>query len=246
MSLHTRIKQARTQKGWTQSQLGARIGVAKTTVAGYEKERDPDAQTLGRLADALDVSADFLFQDEITRRAETSVSAEELQLLRQYRALDAHGRRIARLIIGEEAARVQQTAVLQPALHAVERPARVIELRLYAAPVSAGTGELPLTDDAETLCVAENSVTQHARYAVRVRGNSMEPRFHDGDLLLVGSGEVHPGEIGVFFMDGQTYVKQLGKGELRSLNPEYAPIPLTDDAAQQGNVIGTLDPAWLV
>lgn len=37
MSLNERIKEARIAKGITQEQLGSLIGVAKTTVAGYEK-----------------------------------------------------------------------------------------------------------------------------------------------------------------------------------------------------------------
>ena len=37
MSLNDRIKEARLSKNLTQEQLAALIGVAKTTVTGYEK-----------------------------------------------------------------------------------------------------------------------------------------------------------------------------------------------------------------
>ena len=65
MSLHDRIKEARTNKNLTQEQLGKLIGVAKTTIAGYEKNREPAAAKLGEIADALDVDVNFLLQDEM-------------------------------------------------------------------------------------------------------------------------------------------------------------------------------------
>lgn len=65
MSLNDRIREARKRKGCTQEQLGQIIGVAKTTIAGYEKNREPTAASVGAIADALDVDVNFLFQDEI-------------------------------------------------------------------------------------------------------------------------------------------------------------------------------------
>lgn len=44
-------------------------------------------------------------------------------------------------------------------------------------------------------------------------------------------------------MNGDSYVKQMGKGELISLNPVYEPIKLAgyDDIRCAGKVIGTVD-----
>ena len=70
---------------------------------------------------------------------------------------------------------------------------------------------------------------------------------HDGDTLLVESAsDVRVGEIGVFTLDGQGYVKKRGYDKLISLNPEYEPIPLNESVRCNGRVIGTLDPAWIV
>ena len=65
MSLNERIKEARKRKGITQEQLGILIGVAKTTVAGYENNREPSAAKVGEIADVLGVDVNFLFQDEV-------------------------------------------------------------------------------------------------------------------------------------------------------------------------------------
>ena len=76
----------------------------------------------------------------------------------------------------------------------------------------------------------------------------MRPRFSSGDLLLVRKTDtVDFGEIGVFSVDGRSYLKQAGCAELISLNPSYGPISLDSAAVYpQGRVIGVLDPAWIV
>ena len=74
----------------------------------------------------------------------------------------------------------------------------------------------------------------------------MEPRYHNGDILIIEEAEESElGEIGVFSVDGSGYVKELGNGELISLNPTYDPIPMTESTWCYGRVIGVLDPEWI-
>ena len=69
----------------------------------------------------------------------------------------------------------------------------------------------------------------------------MEPAFHDGDMLLIEmADEIESGEIGIFMVDNESFVKKLGDRELISLNPEYDNIPLTEDSKCMGKVIGKL------
>ena len=61
MSLGKRLRAAREAKELTQAELGKRIDMKDATINKYEKEtRRPDPQTLGRLADVLGVSTDYL------------------------------------------------------------------------------------------------------------------------------------------------------------------------------------------
>ena len=55
-------------------------------------------------------------------------------------------------------------------------------------------------------------------------------------------GSVSEGEIGIFLLNGDGYIKRLGHGELLSLNPNYAPIPLHDydNLRCQGRALGKL------
>lgn len=108
MSLHDRIKEARRKKGLTQTDLGNLIGVAKTTVAGYEKNREPTAAQIGQIADALDVDVTFLLQDEIQLRRENTASPAEMDFIKKYRDLDDRGRETVNIIVDRELIRVAQ------------------------------------------------------------------------------------------------------------------------------------------
>lgn len=68
--------------------------------------------------------------------------------------------------------------------------------------------------------------------------------FHDGDHVLVRSQEtVDVGEIGIFVINGDAYIKKLGKGKLISLNEKYKPIPLRNDDSIHccGKVLGVVE-----
>ena len=72
----------------------------------------------------------------------------------------------------------------------------------------------------------------------------MQPKFFDNDVLLIkNSPSILEGEIGIFILNGDSYVKKMGKGELISLNPAYSPIKLNefDDIRCVGKVLGKVD-----
>lgn len=60
-TLSTNIKKCRIQKGFTQQQLADVIGVSSQAVSKWEKGSMPDASILPNIADALDVSIDYLY-----------------------------------------------------------------------------------------------------------------------------------------------------------------------------------------
>ena len=121
MSLHNRIREARRNKGLTQEELGRQIGVAKTTVAGYEKNREPTAAQLGEIADVLDVDVTFLLQDEIrTRHEVTSTPWEMENIIKKYRLLDTHGKEMVDFVLDKETERIEAEATARKAREAME------------------------------------------------------------------------------------------------------------------------------
>ena len=58
------LKRIRTEKGITQGQLADQVGVANTSICNYETGiREPNLDTLKKLANALDVTVDELLKE---------------------------------------------------------------------------------------------------------------------------------------------------------------------------------------
>ncbi len=109
MSLHERIKEARQNCGLTQEQLGKLIGVAKTTITGYEKNREPTAAKVGEIADALGVDVNYLFQDEVKAMHDNQATPEEMEtLVKPYRSLDPYGKKTIDIVMNREITRSTQ------------------------------------------------------------------------------------------------------------------------------------------
>lgn len=111
-------------------------------------------------------------------------------------------------------------------------PVKTRMLPLYSLAVSAGTGQFLDSEDYDMTEVGPE-VPDGANFGVRVAGDSMEPRFHDGQTVWVHQQPtLTPGEIGVFLYDGSAYLKQLrrdgGRVWLHSLNPAYHDLEISD------------------
>lgn len=74
---------------------------------------------------------------------------------------------------------------------------------------------------------------------IEVVGDSMEPKFHEGDIVLVKAGIIPENkEIGVFVVDNRTVIKVFNRDKsgriiLTSLNIEHAPI-IVDEYTEFG------------
>ena len=98
------------------------------------------------------------------------------------------------------------------------------------------------SDDYSIINVTNTPLTQKADYAVRVYGDSMNPKYENGDLLLVSTKEeIHEGDLGIFLLDGESYFKKFSRTSLISLNPKYKEIDVRNKVLiPLGKVIGKL------
>lgn len=117
-------------------------------------------------------------------------------------------------------------------------------LSLYDLPVSAGTGQFL---DSDRFCEIEvgDEVATNADFGVRVSGDSMEPLYRDGQIIWIHKQEtLEEGEIGIFFLDGDAYVKKYHHStsgiQLISLNSKYPPINVSSESTLKtfGKVVG--------
>lgn len=64
-----RLTDLRKERGLTQTNLGAYLGLSRSCIQGYENEgKEPNYTNLSRIADYFDVSADYLLGRSIQRR----------------------------------------------------------------------------------------------------------------------------------------------------------------------------------
>ena len=115
----------------------------------------------------------------------------------------------------------------------------------YELPASAGYGVF-LDSEAYEMVDVGPEVPLNATFGVPVSGDSMEPDFHDGDAIWVQQQpNLENGEIGLFMLNGQAYVKQLGKDQnglrLISTNKAYPPLVIGEDDTFRvfGKVVAT-------
>ena len=270
-TLGEKIKYFRQKIGLKQEDLANALGKSKNVISNWERgDNKPDADTIERLCSILDVSPNILLNWNEPNQ-ETSLPKAEQDLIQKYRLIDAHGKEAvdailnieykqyeAALLEKEKQAAAKSAKKADPSYTPVQRhyPEGVIPLDsyhesdeyndmitlpIYDAGASAGTGVFLDSTCYETAAMPNTHLTQRANFAVWVEGDSMEPRFHNGDLVLVRTQPtVDIGEIGIFVVNGEGFIKKLGENKLVSLNPEYEDIELNeyDEVYCKGKVLG--------
>ena len=94
------LKALRKQKGFSPEELATRLHVARQTISKWEKNLSvPDADTLIRLAEILEVSVSELLGEKIENENATSDVAEQLSRINEQLAIkNRRSRRIWKII----------------------------------------------------------------------------------------------------------------------------------------------------
>ena len=237
------IRRQRKEKKMNQEELGALVKVGKNAVGAWEAGRSrPDVGSVPVICEALGLSLEefFGFPDKSGETGEYSgISGEErADLLRRYGVLNPYNRQVI----------MRQMDMLHQMQEDTRKPRKIIRLFQNELAASAGPGEtLEATRGEEVFLFADQAI-ETADEIIRVNGNSMEPTFMDGDLVLVKhTSRVRPGEIGVFICGDTGYIKEYREDGLHSHNPAYAPLVFSENEPVHcvGRVLGRVrEDAW--
>lgn len=162
-------------------------------------------------------------------------TATEWNTIQKCRALDEHGKEVVDYLIDSKYKRVA-TLSRKP------KP-RMLKMDYYTFPVSAGSGNFFDSEFAEELLVPESAEAEQADFVISVGGDSIEPTHHDCDKALVEKCDsVEIGEVGIFVVNGDVYIKEFGNTYLISHNEKYKPIRIgeSDSVYCCGRAIGTV------
>lgn len=241
------LKELRTSCGMTQKEVAEKIGRTQQIVGHWETGyAQPDANTLFTLCNIYGVTVD----DAFGFQRKNNISKEDYERIRKYKFISTHspnGANVVDSILDREygiATQLKEQAEYIKKLETstIGNNESSIDMRLinyYYRVASAGTGQI-IFDMPPTKRIEIPNTPEYRKvdYAIGVNGNSMEPTFHDGDMLLVEMTEdIEIGDIGIFRVDNESYVKKLGKTELISINPATRNIPLNETAKCMGKVI---------
>lgn len=255
------FNEMRKKSGMSLDEISIKSGIPKGTLskitAGITKA--PPLETMRKLVYSMGYTL-----DDLDRGLEVSdnFSAAEKAHIKKYRLLDPYGKEAVDGVLDVEsrrceAARKEQMEQASETLRksreqseAAEEITPPITLHQPYTQVAAaeGAGAFLLDDGYEEISVEMNKYTKQADVILKVVGRSMEPVIADGDRVLVRQQpSVRIGEIGVFIVDGQGYLKEYQADRLVSLNPDIDDVLVGDlqSAECYGKFIKVLNPDWV-
>lgn len=202
----------------------------KSTLSRYENGiQTPMFTVVKNLAGLFNVPIDYLSSDKDYNKIkcdfqESFLQSDELFILSDYNALNGKGKE-------EASKRIHELTEIPRYINTpTANKVNPYDVNLYDLPVSAGTGMYLSDDTKETIQIKRTPEALKSDFALTVRGNSMEPKFFDNDIILIKSMPcIEVGAIGIFVINGDAFLKKFGGDRLISLNESYKDIIFTSE-----------------
>ena len=218
MDIGKTLAKLRKEAGLSQAELAVRLSMLGVDVTNQAVSKWESGSSLPNARQFIILCAALGVEDVLGEFTKGKYGA--------YAGLDSEGRRK----LAE-----YKSLLISSGRYSIKKapPHPVRTLPLYSLAVSAGTGQFLDGENYEMVEVGAE-VPEGANFGVRVAGDSMEPEYHDGQIVWVRQQRsLMTGETGIFLYDGCAYLKRLVAREdrmaLRSLNPAYSDILISPE-----------------
>ena len=226
------LKEARNKAGLSQRELADMMEVSRNTVINWEADKNkPDYDTLPELCAVLGISVTDLFGVQ----KDTSLSPLEERLISNFRLLTPISRSVVDKMI---------SAMLQEEMNARDKALKT-QFRLFEeipGSVAAGAGNYVPNEPPAYCFLRKNDRNAKADAIIRVSGRSMEPVYHDMDMVYIQyTTAADPGEDVVCSSTDGCVIKRVDDDHtLYSLNSALPYGMKSDDDHVQvfGRVLG--------
>lgn len=224
------LKYLREKNNMDQIELATKLGRKSTSsISEWEKGKyQPKAGVLSDIAHIFNVNLDDLMNKDLRNENETSSSNPDI--LSIFNQLNLKRRRtVLKFAVKQldEQRQENKNVITFPNKHNTT----TIEVD---GVLSAGVGEY-LDDNNEPFSVTVPApVPDNYDYAFKINGSSMEPYYHDGQVVFIKKvGQYRDGQTVAAIYDGCAYLKRLavdddGYATLVSLNPDYPNVRIDD------------------
>lgn len=229
-----RLISARESKGITQKRLAELLNITPTRLNYWEKgKREPDVIMIKNISQILDVNPNYLLGlDDYFKTSFPNI------YINKYNNLDDISLATVNNVIDFEYEQSQKRKSEKVVDINIERFRQV---PYYDVPASAGTGRF-LDYSTMSIVSVDDNVPSNTDYILKVAGDSMEPKFSDGDFVYVNkSASLDFGDIGIFYYENNVYIKKYLPEGLQSLNSAYSLIPMNEYISCLGKVIGKVN-----
>ena len=238
------------------------IKMSKSHLSNYVSDRSsPDNDKMRLLAKALEVSEPWLMGYDSEAGHEVALGdGSETSLLQAYRKLTQPRKEKIYAFVYAQLA--EQTNIFKSA-HQKEKPVHknislapknmmvfqkkngtVIYPNIIGAAAGAGTSHYADLDLDEIMIPANEAYESTYVIPMYVRGDSMEPKYFDGDIIWVDTKDksINLHQIGVFDTVYGRVVKKMGVNELISINRSYPDIQLHEymELSTYGKVVDVI------
>ncbi|MFA1327221.1 LexA family transcriptional regulator [Streptococcus dysgalactiae] len=234
------------ERKMSMSELARNVGIAKSTMSRYfNKTREFPLNRADDFAKALNISTEFLLGIDLNNEVDSS------ELLGIYRELEEQRRMIVLDTAKEQLE--EQTKIINFSDKKTDIE-DIFEVKgtTFAAAAS-GFGRGFEADDYDTYTVYTDEEPPHYDYAIGIRGDSMLPKYEQGDMLyIVDKGmSTYSGQLCIVVHNGNTYFKKVYTEDdglrLVSLNKKYSDIfidypPAEDTYIKIYDVVGSFTP----
>lgn len=232
-----------TEQGYKASQ--------KTVYSWENGNSRPDIEILMKLCDIYgikDILKTFGY-DGYKEDGSLQLNMKEVDMVEKYRLISTHspdGASVVDTVLDRECEIAKKLKEQKEQLEKarkmdMEVAEEIVPLRLwayYGKIACAGTGFI--FDDIPTDTI--EAPDANADFIIGVNGDSMEPDYSDGEKLYVKKTEhIRHGEVGIFTINNECFLKEYGDNGLVSRNKKYNNIQGNEDVRLIGKVVGKVE-----
>lgn len=198
-------------------ELAEYIGVKPASISDWSDSDNLRFWNVVKASEFLGLSLNYLAYGK-----ESTIPTEYKKLISSYQKLSPENQNMA--------LRLMNTMYDVQTENEKRSKIKLTTIRCSLHKVSAGLGEaLDDPENWEDISVPESDIVNRADFALRISGDSMQPKFFDDETVLVKQQDaVDIGDICIYIIENEGYIKKFGGDRLISLNEEYEDILFAD------------------